>query len=129
VPDQGDDAPRGRRGRRRKKASPAKRAVRNPLLRVMTADMVLRAGSYLLRQGVRHGLVRGRTADKVPDHPPTMTTRVVTAAASAVATRSVPGALLIGSGLVLRTLYRRGLARRAAQAAGNADGDRTTPPT
>jgi hypothetical protein len=84
----------------------------HPLLRVLTADIVLRAGSYALRQAVRGGLVRGKAADVVPDHPPSISARVLTAAASTLATRSVPGALLVGTGLLARTLYRRGMARR-----------------
>lgn len=86
---------------------------RHPLLRLLTADIVLRAGSYALRRAVDKGLVRGKAADAVPDHKPSASTRVLTAAASAIATRSVPGALLVGSGIIVHTLYKRGKARRA----------------
>ena len=88
-------------------------APRSTLLRVLTADFALRAGSYALRHAVRGGLVSGKAADVVPDHPPAVSTRLLTAVASTVATRSVPGALLVGTGLIARTLYHRGLARRA----------------
>ncbi|MEO5706709.1 MAG: hypothetical protein ABIT10_12405 [Alteraurantiacibacter sp.] len=93
---------------------------RNPLLRALTADLALRAGSYALRHAVSSGLVRGKAAAAVPDHPPAMSTRVLTAAASAVATRSVPGALLVATGILARTLYRRGKTRQEERARQNA---------
>ena len=86
---------------------------RHPLLRLLTADLVLRAGSYALRRAVSKGLVRGKAAAVVPDHKPSASTRMLTAVASAVATRSVPGAVLVGSGIVVHALYKRGKARRA----------------
>lgn len=97
-------------------------APRSALMRVLTADFALRAGSFALRHAVSGGLVRGKAADAVPDHPPAMSTRLLTAVASTVATRSVPGAVLVGTGLIARTLYRRGLARREAERLSRATG-------
>jgi hypothetical protein len=103
--------------RRRRKTDAEDKPKGHPLLRLLTADVALRAGSYVLRRAVRKGLVSGpilsRVADAVPDHKPSTSTRVLTAAASAVATRSVPGALLVGSGIIVHALYTRGKARRA----------------
>ncbi len=97
---------------RKKRAKDTDKPQGHPFMRALTADFVLRAGSYALRHAVRNGLVSGKAADAVPDHPPSLGTRVLTVAASTVATRSVPGALLVGSGILVRTLYRRGMARR-----------------
>lgn len=99
--------------RKRRKVDAENQPKRHPLLRLLTADLVLRAGSFALRRAVKKGLVRGKVADVVPDHKPSPSTRVLTAAASTLATRSVPGALLVGSGMVVHALYKRGKARRA----------------
>jgi hypothetical protein len=105
--------------RKRRKANAEDQPKRHPLLRLLTADLVLRAGSFALRRAVKKGLVSGpmvsSVAESVPDHKPSPSTRVLTAAASALATRSVPGALLVGSGMVVHALYKRGKARRAEQ--------------
>lgn len=93
--------------------TPRKRSV---LLRVLTADLVLRAGGYVLRRAVSKGVLRGQpaqTAERATDRHDDITTRVVTAAATAIATRSVPGALLVGTGMAIHALYKRGKARRA----------------
>lgn len=93
--------------------TPRKRSV---LMRVLTADLVLRAGGYALRRAVSKGVLRGQpaqTAERATDRHDDITTRVVTAAATAIATRSVPGALLVGTGMAIHALYKRGKARRA----------------
>lgn len=115
--------------RKRRQPDPAEPPKGHPLLRLLTADAVLRAGSFALRQAVGKGLVKGRAAAAVPDQPPSTGTRVLTAAASALATRSVPGALLVGTGMVVHTLYKRGKARRARAAGRAADVGGTAPPT
>lgn len=109
------------RKKRPETSKPETSKPRKALLRALTADFALRAGSYALRHAVRGGLVSGKAADAVTDHPPSVQARLLTVVASTVATRSVPGALLVGTGLVARTLYRRGLVRREerlARAAG-----------
>jgi hypothetical protein len=98
--------------RKNRKSSQQEQPRRSPILQALSVDFALRAGSYVLRHAVSKGLVRGKAADAVPDHPPAVSTRVLTAAATAVATRSVPGALLVGTGIVARALYRRGRARQ-----------------
>lgn len=92
---------------------PRKKGV---LVRLLTADLVLRAGGYALRQAVSKGVLRGRAGEKAAKATHTqdnISTRVVTAAATAVATRSVPGAVLVGTGMAIHALYTRGKARRA----------------
>lgn len=113
----------------RKRRKPKDKPNGHPLLRILTTDIALRAGSYALRRAVDQGMVRGKAAAAVPDHKPTVSTRVLTAAASAIATRSVPGALLVGSGLVVHTLYQRGKARRAERLMNATGVGGTLPPT
>lgn len=113
----------------RKRRKPKDKPKGNALLRVLTTDIALRAGSFALRRAVDQGMVRGKAAAAVPDHKPSVSTRVLTAAASTIATRSVPGALLVGSGILVHTLYTRGKARRAEKLMNATGVGGTLPPT
>ncbi|MXO73092.1 hypothetical protein [Alteraurantiacibacter buctensis] len=117
------------RKRRKPKTKEMAKAGGHPLLRILTTDLALRAGSYALRRAVDQGMVRGKAAAAVPDHKPSVGTRVLTAAASTIATRSVPGALLVGSGILVHTLYQRGKARRAEKLLNATGVGGTLPPT
>lgn len=88
----------------------------NPMTNLVIADLALRGGGRLLRHlvertllGVKYppdkarNLVKGRS----------MTQSLLGAALARVATRSVPGALLVGGGLIAKTLYDRSRSRRA----------------
>ncbi|CAM4012981.1 DUF4235 domain-containing protein [Novosphingobium lubricantis] len=95
----------------------------NPMTNLIIADLALRTGSLLLRRGVEKGLLGTRLG---PDKAKriikgrTMMQTLVGTALARTATRSVPGAIVIGGGLVAKTLYDRRRARKAA-AQGNAD--------
>jgi len=82
----------------------------DPMTNLVIADVALRGGGRLLRHlvertllGVKYppdkarALVKGRS----------MTRTLVSTACARIATRSVPGALVIGGGLLARTLYDR----------------------
>lgn len=95
----------------------------NPMTNLIIADVALRGGGRLLRHvvertllGVKYppdkarNIVKGRS----------MTQTLLGTAVARVATRSVPGALLVGGGLLAKTLYdrrRRGKARAEGAAA------------
>jgi hypothetical protein len=102
------------------------------LVRLLTADLVLRAGGYALRQAISKDVLSGRAGEKAAKaaHAQSnLSTRVVTAAATAVATRSVPGAVLVGTGMAIHALYKRGKARRAQRLLDTTDVGGTLPPT
>lgn len=88
----------------------------NPMTNLILADIALRAGGALLRRGVEKGLVGSqlgaKKAGRVIKGRSMMQTLVGTAIAR-VATRSVPGAIVVGGGLLAKTLYDR---RRSGQA-------------
>lgn len=95
----------------------------NPVTNALLANFMVQAGGKLLRRATERGVLgTGKAAGKVPDDAgPTakgraMAQTLVTTAIARVATRSVPGAIVIGGGLLAKALYDRKKARRAAQA-------------
>jgi hypothetical protein len=90
----------------------------NPMTNMLIAEIALRGGGRLLRHVVERGmlqtkyppetaknLVRGRGMVRV----------LLGATAARVATGSVPGAILIGGGLLAKVLYERGKGTKAAK--------------
>lgn len=94
----------------------------NPMTNLIIADLALRAGSALLRRGVEKGLLAQKLgaakAGKAIKGRSMVQTLVGTALVR-VATRSVPGAIVVGGGLLAKTLYDRKHAKAA-----KADGTR-----
>ena len=89
----------------------------SPMTNVILADVLLRAGGQLLRRSVETGLLgrqfgKGKAKKIVKGR--SMAQTLVGTAIARIATRSVPGAIVIGGGLLAKTLYDR---RRAAKAA------------
>ena len=89
----------------------------SPMTNVILADVLLRAGGQLLRRSVETGLLgrqfgKGKAKKIVKGR--SMTQTLLGTAIARIATRSVPGAIIVGGGLLAKTLYDR---RRAAEAA------------
>ena len=95
---------------------------RNPATNFIIADVAIRAGSYLARRGVEKGLLANRygkdTAHKIVENKSLKHT-LISAALARVATRSVPGALVIGGGAIAKTLLDRRKSRLGAKAEGD----------
>lgn len=92
----------------------------NPMANLILADIALRAGGALLRRGVEKGLVGSRVGtDKAGKliRGRSMAQTLVGTAIARVATRSVPGAIVVGGGLLAKTLYER-RRRQKAEAVG-----------
>ena len=91
----------------------------NPMTNLILADIALRTGGALLRRGVEKGLIGSKLGSKkagrVIKGRSMMQTLVGTAIAR-VATRSVPGAIVVGGGLLAKTLYDRRRSRKAKMA-------------
>lgn len=82
----------------------------SPMTNLILADILLRAGGSLLRRTVETGVLgqplgKGK-AEKIVKGRSMAQTLIGTAIAR-VATRSVPGAILVGGGLLAKTLYDR----------------------
>ena len=95
----------------------------NPMTNLIIADLALRGGGQLLRHAVERtllgtkyskaeakNLVKGRT----------MIQTLIGTALARVAVRSAPGALVIGGGLLAKSLYDRRKGKAAAKAEGRA---------
>jgi len=95
-----------------------------PLTRTILAGIAMRAGSSLLKRSVDRGILgaapealksaaraagakAAETAAKAPKPKRGLGTRLLTAAATRIATRSVPGAIVVGGALLARTLHER----------------------
>ena len=95
----------------------------NPATNLLMADVAMRAGSYLLRNVVERNLLKGRygsTAASDIGRNRSLTQTVASVAAAKFATRSVPGAVVIGGGVLVKALFDRSMKRRAAKRAGDA---------
>jgi hypothetical protein len=102
-------------------ASKAKGPSPNPMTNLIIADIALRGGGRLLRHVVETTLLGVKyTPDKARQivKGRSMTQSLIGTAVARVATRSVPGALLVGGGLIAKTLYDLSQDRRKAQAEG-----------
>lgn len=82
----------------------------NPMTTVILADIALRAGGALLRRGVETGLLGRKFGSKTAGNivkGRSLTGTLVGTALARIATRSVPGAIVVGGGLLAKTLYDR----------------------
>lgn len=112
-------------------ASKAKEKVRdtsgpspNPATNLMLADIAIRGGGRLLRNVVERTLLGakyspGKARDIVSGRG--MMQTLVGTAIARVATRSLPGALIVGGGLLAKTLYDRRKHPAEAKIEGEAD--------
>lgn len=82
----------------------------NPVANIVLADIALRGGGMLLRRAVEKGILtirydHGRAKRLIKDR--TLAQTLVSTTLARVATRSVPGAIVIGGGLLAKALYDR----------------------
>ncbi|WP_298197082.1 hypothetical protein [Novosphingobium sp.] len=82
----------------------------DPMTRMILADLVLRGGGALMRRAVEQNLL-GRTLGKGKAQKiikgRTMGQTLLGTAVARIATRSVPGAIIVGGGLLAKALYDR----------------------
>ncbi|MDP3907755.1 hypothetical protein [Novosphingobium sp.] len=97
----------------------------------MAADRIL---ASIIRQGGGR-LINSAIARALPDQPlkpgkrGNLLSGIAGVVAIQVATRSVPGAIVVGSGLIAKKLYDRRKAAKAARAAPDAKLAKDTPAT
>lgn len=94
----------------------------NPATNLVLADVAIRAGTYLARRGVEKGLLAGRygkeTAHDIVSNR-SVKQSLMSFILASVATRSLPGALLVGGGAVAKTLLDRRKSRHRAKREGD----------
>jgi hypothetical protein len=91
-----------------------------PVTRAILAGVAMRTGSSLLKRSVDRGILgaapealkvaakaAGAKAAKAAKPKRSLGARLLTAAATRIATRSVPGAIIVGGALLAKTLHER----------------------
>ena len=93
----------------------------NPATNLLIADLALRGGGQLLRHAIERTVLGAKyTPDKAKKivKGRSMLQTLIGTAAARIATRSVPGAIVVGGGLLAKALYDRREGKRAARASG-----------
>jgi len=107
---------------RRGKSDNVPGPTENPQTNLLLADVVMRMGSYLLRGGVEKAFLKKRydddTARRIMDHR-SIARRLGSIAIAKFAIRSVPGAAIVGTGILGKVLYEHSKSRRAARRDGD----------
>ncbi len=88
----------------------------NPATNLLIADIVIRGATVLFRRGLERGLLQARfDADKAREivQGRSLAQSLFSGAASRLATRSVPGFLLVSGGLLAKSIVDRSQGRRA----------------
>ena len=88
----------------------------NPMTNLIIADIAMRGGGRLLRGAIERALLGARYSPQKASEITrgrSMTQTLVGTAVARVATKSVPGALLVGGALIAKTLYDRSRGRKA----------------
>ena len=94
----------------------------NPATNLIIQDIAMRAGGRLVRHTLEKGLLRGRyggAGAKAIVENRSLVHTFVSGMLARYATRSLPGAVLIGGGLVAKTLFDRSQSKRAAKRKGD----------
>ncbi len=93
----------------------------NSMTNLIIADFALRSGGQLLRHAVERTLLGAKYSKNDAKNlvkGRSMAQTLVGTAIARIATRSVPGALVIGGGLLAKTLYDRRKGKATARAEG-----------
>lgn len=93
----------------------------NPMTNLVLTDLLLRGGGQLLRHAVEGALLttkfdKGKAKKIITGR--SMTQTLVSTAIARIATRSVPGMILVGGGAVAKLLYDRNQDKRTARRKG-----------
>lgn len=93
----------------------------NPMTNLLIADLALRGGGQLLRHAVERTLLGAKFSPTKARNivgGRTMFQTLLGTAVARIAMRSVPGAILVGGGLLAKTLFDRREGKRSARAKG-----------
>lgn len=96
----------------------------NPMTNLVIADIALRGGGRLMRHAVERALLGAKYSPETAKNVirgRSMKQTLIGTFLARTATRSVPGALIVGGGLLAKTLFDRRKDARKAQAEGNSE--------
>lgn len=88
----------------------------NPMTNLAIADIALRTGTMLARRSVERSILGAKYTPKKAKailKGRSITETLLHTAVAKIATRSVPGAIVVGGGMLAKTLYDRRRGRRA----------------
>ena len=88
----------------------------NPMTNLLLTDLVLRGGGQIMRHAVERTILGTRYPKEKAKNivkGRSMVQTIVGTALARIATRSVPGAILIGGGMLAKTLYDRNRGKSA----------------
>lgn len=94
----------------------------NPATNLIIHDIAMRAGGRLLRHTVEKTILRGRyggAGAKAIVENRSLAQTFLSGMLARYATRSLPGAVLVGGGLIAKTLFDRGRSKRSAKRSGD----------
>lgn len=111
----GADVVRKALGRRKRQLKDLPGPSLNPATNLLVADIGMRAASRFLRRTMEKGLLQlkfspGKAHEVVEGR--SLGQRMISAGLAHVATRSVPGALLVTGGIIAKSILDRSLSRR-----------------
>ncbi len=90
--------------------------VQNPVLAAIVTDIALRSGGRLIRNGLAKTILKptiGAAQAKAAVGKRSMAEALIGTAVARVATKSLPGALMVGGGLLAKALWDRRKGREA----------------
>lgn len=90
----------------------------NPMTNLVIADIALRTGGQLMRHTVEKALLGAKYSPKKAKEiikGRSIAQTIIGTALARMATRSLPGAILVGGGMLAKTLYDRSRGRKAAE--------------
>ena len=90
----------------------------NPMTNLLLTDLVLRGGGQIMRHAVERAILGTRYPKEKAKNivkGRSMVQTIVGTALARMATRSVPGAILVGGGIIAKTLYDRSKAEAKAE--------------
>ncbi|KHL26639.1 hypothetical protein PK98_01305 [Croceibacterium mercuriale] len=96
----------------------------NPATNLLIADIFLQGATLLFRQTMQKGMLRLRfDADRAKDivKGRTLMQSAISYAAGSMATKSIPGFLVVSTGLVAKSIVDRAMGSRKAGAEGTRD--------
>jgi len=103
------------------KADQAEGPSPNPMTNLLIADLALRGGGQLLRHAVERTVLGAKFSPAKAKNViagRSMFQTLIGTAVARIATRSVPGAIVVGGGLLAKTLYDRRQDKRSERAKG-----------
>ena len=86
----------------------------NPMTNMVLTDLAMRGGGAMLRHIAERALLGAKYSPETAKHLAagrTMKQTLIGTALTRIATRSVPGALIVGGGMLAKVLYERKNAR------------------